>query len=113
MLAGAADLTLPALDGKKALKTVQTVLGQAIIYSGSVKDALSRTVEVLKTQGYTAMDSGTGGGTAATDTASTATASTSTDATAPTSTTAGDAASGSTAATDAATPAATSDTDSG
>ncbi len=58
-LAAAAGLKLPPLNGEKALRTVPTVLGEAIIYSGSVRDALSRTVEALKAEGYTvAQDSG-------------------------------------------------------
>jgi hypothetical protein len=44
--------TLPTLDGETVLKTVPTVLGQAVIYSGSVKDALSRTVALLTSAGY-------------------------------------------------------------
>ena len=48
-----ADLpTVPALDGETVLKTVPTVLGQAVVYSGDVSDALTRTVDLLTSEGY-------------------------------------------------------------
>jgi hypothetical protein len=48
-----ASPTLTPLAGEQPLKTVTTVLGQAVIYAGTVKDVLPRTLEQLKAEGYT------------------------------------------------------------
>ena len=45
--------TLAPLQGVEPLKTVQTVLGQAVVYPKSVENVLPRTLEQLKTNGYT------------------------------------------------------------
>ncbi|GGJ71912.1 hypothetical protein [Deinococcus aquiradiocola] len=57
-----ADLKLPAVDGLTPLRTVDTVLGQAAIYRGSVKDALPRTVTALEAEGFTVRDGNASGG---------------------------------------------------
>ncbi|MFC6661430.1 hypothetical protein [Deinococcus multiflagellatus] len=47
------ELKVPVLDGERALKTVATVLGEAVIYAPATQNALTRTVQVLEAQGYT------------------------------------------------------------
>lgn len=49
-------VTVPKLDGEEVLKTVPTVLGEALIYRGDAEDALTRTAQALTAEGYEAAD---------------------------------------------------------
>ncbi|WP_174367935.1 hypothetical protein [Deinococcus sp. JMULE3] len=53
-LPAAGSVTVPKLDGEEVLKTVPTVLGEALIYRGDAEDALARTAQALVAEGYQA-----------------------------------------------------------
>ena len=50
------SVKVPELPGAALLKTVQTVLGETLIYSAGTQDALPRTVEALQAAGYSVQD---------------------------------------------------------
>lgn len=55
-LPAAGSVTVPKLDGEEVLKTVPTVLGEALIYRGDAEDALARTAQALVAEGYQAAE---------------------------------------------------------
>jgi len=55
-LPAAGSVTVPKLDGEEVLKTVPTVLGEALIYKGDAEDALARTAQALVAEGYQAAE---------------------------------------------------------
>ncbi|GGR95306.1 hypothetical protein [Deinococcus sedimenti] len=57
-LPAAGSVTVPKLDGEEVLKTVPTVLGEALIYRGDAEDALARTAQALVAEGYQAAGAG-------------------------------------------------------
>lgn len=48
------SVKVPVLDGEEVLKTVPTVLGEALVYAGEAGDVMARTLAALKTDGYAA-----------------------------------------------------------
>ncbi|MFN4251965.1 hypothetical protein [Deinococcus sp.] len=50
------SVKVPVLEGEEVLKTVPTVLGEALVYAGSTGDAMARTLAALQADGYTTVD---------------------------------------------------------
>jgi hypothetical protein len=48
------SVKVPVLDGEEVLKTVPTVLGEALVYAGEAGDVMARTLAALKADGYAA-----------------------------------------------------------
>lgn len=50
------SVKVPVLEGEEVLKTVPTVLGEALVYAGGTGDAMARTLAALQADGYTTVD---------------------------------------------------------
>ena len=48
------SVKVPVLEGEEVLKTVPTVLGEALVYAGDAGNVMARTLVALKADGYTA-----------------------------------------------------------
>lgn len=48
------SVKVPVLEDKEVLKTVPTVLGEALVYAGDAGNVMARTLVALKADGYTA-----------------------------------------------------------